>query len=439
MKYIDDPKLLDLRFSNGMLILPYFYGRIMAKLNNQSFSSDGLIKPSKNKIIFNLLNGLRKVLPCRADILCITNSRWESKENEKWKNIQHGYYSDLFPQQTLLLETSNSFYRWKTLDTSEKMSTINEYFNLISGLLSKICVKVNSHNKVDYESFNRIYPFISVKEIKRAEYVVKVQCFLWKLLLKYIRPKVILMHCGSYGDIQGVICKVAHELGITPIDTQHGQVYRHKVYMASEVIRNSHEYMEYMPDYFYSFGIYWSNCVDWNYKKVEVGNPHLNEYVRKYASIKPTKDFLVISQPTSKEQQYLFIKGLAKVFPQKVISVRLHPFEDIDREKEVFKEFTNIEVSDSSENLYAAMCRSKKVIGWCSTCLSELLAFKRMPIIVNTSLANTFPRDLGIWVDSPEDVKKISDNIHTNIEFEKYWNPNFELVAQNHLYYLLSK
>jgi hypothetical protein len=228
-------------------------------------------------------------------------------------------------------------------------------------------------------------------------------------------------------------------MGMIPIDTQHGQVYQHKIYMASDTIRNSKEYMEYMPDYFYSFGQYWSDCVDWKYEKINVGNAHLNKFVKQYSGIEPTHDMLVISQPAEKQQQHEFIIGLAKAFPNKEVRVRLHPVENLDVEKAVFKEYSNIVVSDSSVNLYADMCSCKKVIGWCSTCLSELLAFGRMPIIVNTSLAkDTFPHDLGYWINSPSEIADIPDG-PVDIDPTKYWYQDFDKAVKLHIMKLLTR
>lgn len=438
MKYIDDPKLLELRFSNGMLILPFFYGKIMARLNDQTFSNSGLKKISKIKRILCRLKGLRKFKLCKVDLVCLSNTRWESQENGKWKNIQHGYYFDLFPKQTLLLENTNSSYEWKTFDTHELMSTASEMINLTSEILSDICYRLFPVQRDDYNRFHESFQFVDLSAIKKAGYVVRFQHILWKCFFKITKPKVILLHCGSYGSIPGVICKTAHELGIIPIDTQHGQVYQHKIYSASDTLTNSREYMEYMPDYFYSYGKFWSDCVDWKYEKIEVGNPHLNEFVNKYSSIKPADDMLVISQPTEKEQQHIFIKRLSKIYPDKVIRVRLHPYENLDVEKAVFLECSNVLVSDSSVNLYKDMCSSKIVIGWCSTCLSELLAFGRIPIIVNTSLAKTFPKDLGRWINSPEEIMLVSEDLKTDIDYTEYWFQDFEQAAKSHLITLLN-
>ena len=146
---------------------------------------------------------------------------------------------------------------------------------------------------------------------------------------------------------------------------------------------------------------------------------------------------LVISQPTEKEEQHAFIKELAKTYPEEEIRIRLHPFENLRIEQTVFAEFSNVKVTDSSVNLYSDMCSCKKVIGWCSTCLSELLAFGRIPIIVNTPLAATFPKNLGIWINSPIDISRISDTYRNDIDYSEYWYQDFNHAAENHLSKLL--
>lgn len=440
MRLIDyNKKLLTLRFSNRMLILPYYYGRIMSEFNNQKFSGDNIKRESFFKIFINLFKALIRIYPKKADVLALSNSRWEKKIDGKWMNIQHGYYSNLFSGRFLLIEEPIANYTWKTFSTSCPLSTISIYISAFSFLISKFVYVINYFfiNKKDFYEFNKIFPSIEIRELIYRDFYVRAYYFLWKLLLKYIKPKVILLHCGSYGSNIGIICKIAHELNIKTIDTQHGQVYNHRNYVAPPFIYNSDEYMLYMPDYFYSFGEFWSKCVNWSYEKIEVGNPHLNTYVKMIENTPKKFDFLIISQPNEKEQQRIFIKRLSKHFFNKKIKIRLHPYDNVELETKYYADFPNVVVMKADNNLYVDMAEAEFVVGWSSTCLAELVAFGRVPFIVNSHLSDNFPKELGIVVDSPEDIEKQINTSRSNVDPNIYWFQYFEKTVLSHMSSLL--
>ncbi len=436
MEILNKPELLKLHFSNGMLLLPYYHCRLMARRKNIQ-SPDERYSFSSFRKVAMLLRGLRYISVKKRQILCLSNTRWERYENGKWQNILHGYYYDLFPNNFQLIERWDVSSRWRTFKSYDSLSVIDNYLTALSRMLASFMSTIRPIKRDDFNRFSDCFPFIDRKEIEYDDYFVRFYSFFIKLLLCLVKPKVLLLHCGSYGGGLGVICKVAKSKGVSVVDIQHGQIFNHKAYTAFDIEATSKEYMEYMPDYLYSFGEYWSKYVDWNYKIIAVGNPYLNECVKQTASTPLYGDYLVLSQPHEKSSQMPFIFELSKTFPTSKIVVRLHPDENVESYIVYFNNCPNIELSDSSVNLYCDMCRCRFVIGWCSTALYELMAFGRCPIIVRNDLSKgRFPSDLGIWIDTPEDLKGIkSDKI--KIDTNGLWHQNFEISVRNHIEYLL--
>ena len=440
MKLIEDPKLLELRFSNGMLILPYYHSQIIAHINNQHFSKENAPKIGILKSFIRLFKGIRGFKIKKSDIIGFSSTRWNVLNNGKWRNIQHGPYYNLYPQQFLLVEDWDVNYKWRTLDSYPNLSTVVTFIRVFVRLFSIVSNKVHHIERDDFNYISSYYPFITKKRLSLDDYYVRYYAILISWLIKKVQPKIALQNCGSYGNVAGIFCKVAKHYGVITIDTQHAQVYQHKAYVASDVVRNSREYMEYMPDYLYCYGDYWAKCVDWKYEKVVVGNPFLNEYVNKYSQIKPSKDFLVISQPDHKKLQHDFVKKMAGLYRNSIIYVRLHPVESLKIEKEEFHNFPNIVVTDSTKNLYEDMCEATIVVGWCSTCLSELLAFRRVPYIVKYEASiGFFPHDIGRWIKSPEEMKGGSSCESSEINAEEFWYSHFDIAAKTHLDSLLKK
>lgn len=439
MQYIDNPELLKLRFSNGMLLLPFYYSKIMAKLNHQTFAGSEIKRKSKFLRFFYVLKAMLYFKLPQKKIVVFSSTRWEFRVNGRWRNIQHGYYCDLYPNDCLLDEACDMNSHWKTTDTYDNLSFVLSIISAFSHLFATIMNTIHQKHLKSYYTLCSNYCFLSEKDISYDDYFVSAYSFFIKLYVKKVQPRILLIHCGSYGGTSAVICKIAKQRGIYTIDPQHGQVFKHKAYAASRIVRESYEYMEYMPDFFYSYGEFWSNCVEWNYKKIVVGNPYLNEFVEKYKKTEPVQDFLVISQPNDKEMQYMFLSDLANKFPDIVIVVRLHPLENIGEVSSKLANFSNIKVHDSSANLYQEMCQSRFVIGWFSTCLYELLAFGKQPIIVRNEVSKqNFPQDIGIWIDKAEDLMTISDGATSVLNSNQYWAMNFKETVCNHINMLLT-
>ena len=438
MRLIENSQLLDCHFKNGMMILPYYHSIIEARLNQQTFAGEGARKaPIKSRLI-SLIKGLRFCRIKRKDILIFSSTLFNVDREGRFYNCLHGYYYDLYPNNTLLVEDSDTSYIWRTSDSCENLSFINTYVVLVCLVLQKICHTFAPIHRKDYDLLVQEYPnLFSIGQLSKCDYFTKFYAFFIIRLLKKVRPKVILVNCGSYGHNNAVVCYVAKQMGIKVIEPQHGVTYKCTGYVTSEFVSNSKEYREYLPDTLFTFGDYWKQFVDWKYDMVSVGYEYLNEYVTKIEGVERTHDFLVISQPMNEVEERnkeVFVKGLSQTFPDKKVLFRIHPAESYEQQLSIYKDCPNIEISTSTKVLYEDINRCKSIIGWFSNCLYECLAFKRVPIIVDTQYTRDFfPHSIGIWVNTPAELKTFDmDAMQSSADYTMFWASDFETNVRDY-------
>lgn len=355
MKYLEDQKLLTLRFSNGLLILPTIRYRLMCHKNQCSITT---IKEKKSKWFMykSLIQGLTRLKIKRKKILFFSSTLFnvEAEEKGHFFNSLDGYYYNIFPNDSLLIEDADEYYTWRTNNSYKDLSFIKTYIILFCTKISSICNKIKPIKNPDFNYIINNYPNIySQSELSYWDYFNRIYYNCIRLFLKITKCKLIAVNCGSYGEISAPLIKAAHDLHIKVIEMQHGAITsEHAAYHADDFIVKDLEYSTYLPDSLYTFGKYWSRNIDWNYNIIPVGNPYLNNYVSKFNNNKINNDFLIISQPALCNEIISFAKELSVVFPDKKIRIRLHPKDSLEYYQREIKNLSNITLTVSSENLY---------------------------------------------------------------------------------------
>lgn len=447
MILFENSELLSAHFRNGMMMLPYYHYSIVSKLNEQGSFGTMKVGLTRKDRIKNLFRGLKKINLRKSKIIIFSHTAFEIQKDGHFFNSLHGYYYDLYKDSTLLIEDASDGYVWRTETSRSQLSFINTYLLFFAGLLSGLLQRIHPLHSEDYQKFIAAYPEqFSEEALSRADYYISVYAFMLKLLLRLIAPKIVMVNCGSYGGNMAVVCYVAKRMGIKVIEPQHGTIYKgHIAYTASDIVCNSPEYKEYLPDVFFAFGDYWSKFITWNYEKFTVGNPYLNDYALSGKKSDISYDFLVVSQPLDEIYNGLFhkaqfVKDLSQTFSESRILFRIHPAECLEEQKEIYKECKNIDVvSSASSVLYEDFNKCHYVVGWNSTCLYEALAFNKMPIIVDSELnRNFFPHNIGIWIKTPKDLKNLDlQSLKGTFESSEYFAVDFEENVRKYLYKLL--
>lgn len=151
MKYLEDRKLLNLRFTNGMLILPFVRYELMCSINDNFTSASVSSSPSKIKIFFRLLLNLWKIKFKKSDIVYFSSTLFNIKNEQGiFFNSLHGYYYNLFPQNSLLIEDADEQTQWRTKNTCENLSFINTYLFFFSSLLAGFCNRLRTVKKKEF-------------------------------------------------------------------------------------------------------------------------------------------------------------------------------------------------------------------------------------------------------------------------------------------------
>ena len=153
------------------------------------------------------------------------------------------------------------------------------------------------HNFVQY--IQKMVPSIDTHEytqaIENTVKKMKIESFIYKLLLHKLSPKLIIVEDAHYfGRVY--LVTVAKKLGIRVAEYQHGYIGNdHWVYNFHPSAKNFLE--PYLPDYLLTWGKYWSNSVNTPSKKVEIGHFYLWEKSQhKSESMnKITKNIVVVS------------------------------------------------------------------------------------------------------------------------------------------------
>lgn len=444
MRLFENPELLTAHFRNGMMMLPYYHYNIVSKLNEHG--SFGVMKESLSHMerIKNLFRGLKHFTLRKSKIIIFSHTAFEIEKNGLFYNSLHGYYCDLYKDSTLLIEDASDGYVWRTDTSHSQLSFINTYLILFAGLISGLLQRLHPSKSPDYQKFIAAYPdMFSEESLSRADYFIRVYAFLLRLLFKMVAPKIVMVNCCSYGGNMAIVCYVAKQLGIKVIEAQHGSIYNNLAYEVSDIVCNSIEYKEYLPDVFFAFGDYWLKFVKWDFEKICVGNPYLNEYVLSEKRDYYDYDFMIVSQPLDELfpsfDKAQFVKDLSDTFPESHILFRIHPAEYLEEQKEIYHGFKNIDVVSASSVLYEDMKRCHHVIGWYSTCLFEALAFNKIPIIIDTEPSREFfPCEVGIWVKSPVDLIELDlSSLGSSVNSVYYFAIGFEENVRKYLDKLL--
>lgn len=431
MKYLEDIKLLDLRFSNGMLMLPYIRYKLMCSINQDNTSASIKKRISRIIVLKRLLSNLSKFAIRRKNLVYFSSTLFniESEKNKgTFYNSLDGYYYNIFPNDSLLIEDADENMSWRTKDSYDSLSFVNTFLLCISSLLANIFNKIKPIHVSDFDYLEKKYTGVfSMIELGRIDYFCRIYSYLIKRILKKIGCRLIAVNCGTYGQAYALLIKAAHDLGIKVIEIQHGAITaNHLAYHADSFIVQDKEFATYIPDCLYTFGDYWKQYIGWKYDIVSVGNPHLNNHVARYANEEVAIDYLVISQPSLRNDLLAFVNELASNFVEKSIVVRLHPRDDIDFYRKSFESIPNVSFSFSSVNLYKDISRSHYVIGGYSTCLFEALAFHKSPIIIDTPLVRKyFPANIGIWVKTVSELENKQKEI-TSVDTSYFWADDFD-------------
>ena len=159
MDYLEDKKLLELRFSNGMMILPFVRYKLLCSKNQDNTSSSSRNPVSKPTIFFRLFSNLIRIRVKKKKLVFFSSTLFNVEvEGEKgiYYNSMDGYYYDLFPEDSLLIEDADEEFEWRAKNSYKSMSFIRTYLLFLSFTLSRVFNKIKPIRRIDSVSYTHL-------------------------------------------------------------------------------------------------------------------------------------------------------------------------------------------------------------------------------------------------------------------------------------------
>ena len=215
----------------------------------------------------------------------------------------------------------------------------------------------------------------------------KSEIGIYEWLFKKLSPKIVILGQGYGWETVIEVCK---KLKITTIELQHGVINKyHLGYSFPGIGKDKRMF----PDYFFAFGDFWKNCVEFPIKKeriFSVGYPYLERETNRYRDIQKKDQIIFISSGDIGKELSKFAVALSNnTNLNHSIIYKLHPGEyyrwrkkypsldKADREKRVMV------IEKDNPSLYKLMAESKIQIGVSSTAIYEGLNFKLDTYLLN--------------------------------------------------------
>ena len=249
---------------------------------------------------------------------------------------------------------------------------------------------------------------------------------LYTLFFKLKKPKIIIVEDAHYlnGSIHMLLA--AKCLGIRTAEYQHGYVGEaHRAYNFSKIAKKHTE--AYLPEYFLTFGKYWSEMINTPSQKIVLGKEvSLKKNVKQNNA---NKKILFISSGA----KYQNLIKLITAFHNKVLNInftiilRPHPSErsQINRRYQSLKDL-NIEID--IQNLNDRLADVDYVIGIePSTVLYEALLFTPRVYLHKSMYTDYYEKESIFikFISAEELYVLIKEERVVNKEVDEIWNMNF--------------
>ncbi len=439
----NNPDIISYRFGfDDFLIWPLVRYRIFSQAMSyeQYLSKRSTVKKCQlvKYVVNNFLNYPRFVR--NKKILIFGTGVTNIKINNIYFNRIHDFYNLVFPDDTVFLESSDNFEYKKP--RAFKNTYYYDYMKIMSVLRSKFATRMDEETEKAIDDFIEFlnknfaiefdyafYETIKNSLIKVGKRLSYMKSYFLKLLDR-IQPKIVFLEDAHYGG-QSYMIKWAKEMGIVTAEFQHGIVSKeHLAYNYGEGVRNSEEYKKYVPDYFLTYGEYWSNQVRIPGKTYVVGNPHFYESIKRYKNVEEKEDtILIVSDWTLTEDFVKIAEYLAKHFKNKKIIFKMHPGEMKNYELiKTLEPFQNIDIK-KNEDIYALLAKCRYIVSCYSTTVFEALAFSKEAYILDNEFSKKYiPDNVGIRFKSLEELAELIMNNVKNEEsknVEYYFNSNW--------------
>ena len=245
-------------------------------------------------------------------------------------------------------------------------------------------------------------------------------------MIKNLSPKIILLEDACYGGGNTPLIMAAKELKIPIGEFQHGFIsLAHPAYNYSAQLPEY--YKRYIPDFFMSYGKYWTENSRIPIKVFECGNPYLSDAALQCSQ---KEQILCLSSTMEPERSVHEVTWLNRQLADKGYSVifRIHPGETF-RLQTVYKPVIDAGIAIDTQPLYETLKYTKYLIGDVSTVLFEATLFNCI-IFVMDNASNRENMDISQF-NNYHSVEKlveiISSKNYKKTESNHFWADDWRI------------
>jgi hypothetical protein len=368
----------------------------------------------------------------QSDIVFFGADGANIRQGNAYFNRTTEVFANEFVSKTVLIECSDKM-NYKRPRTYSKV--FSRDFVYIFSKFKSVFTSLNEEDKKQVDSFVQYlkqhfkYKFSNINVWSDISKILfnssLIFPFLYKeytSLLKQLSPKMVVLLCACYGDSIPLII-AAHELGIPIGEHQHGLIsLSHPAYNYS--VHLSEKYKYFMPDFYMSYGRYWTENSRIPVRVLEIGNPYLSETTCQYVCEEKREVLLFISATINPELYVREVIQLKERMMNKGCDVvfRIHPSETL-RLQTVYKPIIDSGISIDTQPLYETLKNTKYLFGDFSTVLFEASVFD-CAIFVRDTPYNRSNMDITRFnaVQSIDEVvDKIASQEYKKTDYRDFW------------------
>ncbi|WP_295234442.1 hypothetical protein [Sediminibacterium sp.] len=459
-----DDDILNIEY-NGHLVWPIIRFQVIQQVinfnNNISDPKLGETKGIKSLLI-GIVYGII-YFPLRSaknSILIFSNTlSLYLTENKKYKNKLFDYFIAQLPiKRIVFFEESNSDYKHKpNKELKSKLFSKNlitfgveiliklkhrfdkKEVNVAQNRITQIFEVSQKHilvncNQLTIENLKEIENSL-VKQLLRATFLSKF----YNIFFFKQSHQIVFHEDGHYGGDKALINYYAHKSNKTVIEPQHGFINRnHPAYYFGKKFCENKIVKKYFPDYFLTYGKFWSNSAQVPNSKIEIGNPHL-ETISKSLNAGSTKNkcILIIGSGVNVNQTNELLQTALKNSNGYEIKYRPHPQEislHLNRYSESYKQGLQLD----SDSLYTSLNSCEILIAEMSTVLFEALLFCNNVFLYKSSYTNAYYDESikyfnEIEISNFRDIFSIKSSSYNKEAIDYYWTTKWDTNFCNFL------
>ena len=351
-------------------------------------------KLSKKEKILNILNFIKSSIfnnpffSKKVGTIIFPHSRVIEVDGKFIDIYTHYFINDLIKDEKSFIEIERPS-NGKHLKKKENWRYYNDFIQVSKEIFSKFIklqdVNYKKINQIESEIKERIGKYDLLDLFISTTKKYKIEYFLYKKLLKKLKPKQVYM-VVSYGGF-GPLIKAAKDLGIETIEFQHGNFSK---YHFGYYFGEDKKELNYFPDKFLVWNEYWKSLINFpiDDKNIIIRKFDFLENKKKsYLDIKRVENrIVVLSQGVLGEKIAKKILDNWDYFNQFDIKYKLHPGE-YDRWQEyeslmILSKKKNIEIIKATD-LYMLFSSCEYQVGVFSTALSEGVEFGCKTILLD--------------------------------------------------------